>query len=111
MGGLALSGYVTPAIALGMLIAFLMLSIESYLAAHTVGDFRLSFGWFGPTELRIVLGIGNAVLLFHPMAHVFGREYRLFDVGGVVAIASMVIIMLISAALHTARLYREEPLG
>ena len=111
MGGLALSGYASPAIALGMLIAFLMLSIESYLAAHTVGDFRLSFGWFGPTELRIVLGIGNTVLLFHPMAHVLGREYRLFDVGGVVAIASMVLIMLISAALHTARLYREEPLA
>jgi archaetidylinositol phosphate synthase len=43
MGGLALSGYIHPAIALGMLIAFLMLSIEAYLATYTLGQFQLSY--------------------------------------------------------------------
>ena len=37
MGGLALSGYMHPAIAIGLLIAFLMLSIQSYLATHALG--------------------------------------------------------------------------
>ena len=39
MGGLALSGYMYPWIAIGLLIAFLMLSIQSYLATHALGEF------------------------------------------------------------------------
>ena len=59
MGGLALSGYMHPVIAIGLLIAFLLLSIQSYLATYTIGEFHLSFWRFGPTELRILLAIGN----------------------------------------------------
>ena len=62
MGGLALSGYMHPYIAIGLLIAFLLLSIQSYLATYTLGEFQLSFWSFGPTELRILLSIGNVAL-------------------------------------------------
>ena len=44
MTGLGLSGYVDSRIAMAMLIAFLLLSIETYLASCTLGIFRLSFG-------------------------------------------------------------------
>src|SRR5437867_12991087 len=50
IGGLALSGYMHPMIASGMLVAFLMLSIEVYLATYTIGSFHLSFWKFSPTE-------------------------------------------------------------
>src|SRR6266576_3735186 len=50
MGGLALSGYMHPVIAIGLLIVFLLLSIQSYLATYTMGEFHLSFWRFGPTE-------------------------------------------------------------
>lgn len=66
MGGLALSGYMHPALAVGLLVAFLMLSIQSYLATHALGEFRISFWRFGPTELRILLAIGNLTLLWKP---------------------------------------------
>src|SRR6202167_6255121 len=55
MAGLAVSGYIHPVVSLVMLIAFLMLSIESYLATYTLGEFRLSYWKFGPTEIRILL--------------------------------------------------------
>ena len=110
MGGLALSGYVHPAIAFGMLVAFLMLSVEVYLASYTLKTFRLSYAKFGPTEIRILLAIGTAVLLFRPVTHIFGRPYLLFDVGGVIAIVGMVGILTVSAICHTAQLYREERL-
>ncbi|HKA02450.1 MAG TPA: CDP-alcohol phosphatidyltransferase family protein, partial [Candidatus Solibacter sp.] len=58
MGGLAVSGIMTPYIGLGLLIAFLLLSIEVYLATYTIGKFHLSFWSFGPTELRLLLCIG-----------------------------------------------------
>jgi phosphatidylglycerophosphate synthase len=39
MGGLAASGYIDWRIAMGLLVAFLLLSIESYLASYTLGVF------------------------------------------------------------------------
>ena len=110
MGGLALSGYVHPAIAIGMLVAFLMLSVEVYLASYTLKTFRLSYAKFGPTEIRILLATGSVTLLFRPVTHIFGQPYLLFDVGGVIAIAGMVSILTVSAIRHTAQLYREERL-
>lgn len=108
MGGLALSGYVHPGIAFGMLVAFLMLSTESYLATHTLGQFQLSYWKFGPTEIRILLAVGNLALLKHSMIQVFGRRCLLFDLGGAIAIAGMGLMLIVAAIRHTARLYREE---
>jgi phosphatidylglycerophosphate synthase len=108
MGGLALSGYIHPGIALGMLVAFLMLSVEVYLASYTLKSFRLSYAKFGPTEIRILLAAGSVALLFRPMIHVLGRPYRLFDVGGVVAMIGMASMLIVSAICHTVQLYRED---
>ena len=111
MGGLALSGYIHPAIAMGMLVAFLMLSIESYLAAYTLGKFRLSYGIFGPTEIRILLACGNLALFHHSSIKFPGKPVRLFDLGGVIAIVGMAVMLMISAISHTAQLYKEEKLA
>ncbi len=110
MGGLSLSGYVTPWIAIGMLIVFLLLSIEVYLTTYTLGSFQLSHGKLGPTEIRIALVAGNLALFFRSSPRVLGGRFLLFDVGGVIAIAGMSIILLVAAATHIARLYREERL-
>ncbi len=109
MGGLAISGLVDWRIALGMFIAFLMLSVQVYLATYTVGTFQLSFAKFGPTEIRILLAIGNVALWFHPDARIPGSSYRIFDVGGIIAIAGMALMLVISTILNTFKLYRAEP--
>ncbi|MBZ5648132.1 MAG: CDP-alcohol phosphatidyltransferase family protein [Acidobacteriia bacterium] len=111
MGGLALSGYLHWAVALAMLVAFLMLSVEVYLTTYTLGQFKLSYGKFGPTEIRIALCVGNIALMYRPWAHLFGFEVRLFDVGGAIATAAMLGIMVVSTIQHAKRLYREERLG
>lgn len=108
MGGLALSGYMHPSIAVGLLVAFLMLSIQSYLATHAIGEFRLSFWRFGPTELRILLAIGNVALFSKPRVHLFGQIYRLFDVGGVIGLSGMALMIVFFTAKNAIRLYREE---
>src|ERR1700733_10643045 len=63
IGGLAVSGYISPTIAAVFLIVYLLLSIEIYLATYTVGVFHLSYWNFGPTELRILLIVGNLFAL------------------------------------------------
>jgi archaetidylinositol phosphate synthase len=108
MGGLALSGYMRPSIAIGLLVAFLMLSIQSYLATHALGEFRLSFWRFGPTELRILLAIGNLALFWKPRVHFLGDDYKLFDVGGAIGLAGMALIVVFFTVQNTLRLYREE---
>ena len=108
MAGLACSGYVHWAIAAGMLAGYYILSIESYLATYTIGRFHLSHGYFGPTEIRILLIAGNAALMVHPYATIAGRSFLLFDVGGAAAIVGMAAIAAIASVRHTAALYREE---
>ncbi|HEY3706113.1 MAG TPA: CDP-alcohol phosphatidyltransferase family protein [Terracidiphilus sp.] len=110
MTGMALSGLVHPQVAIAMLIAFLLLSAESYLATHTLGLFQMSQGVFGPTEIRILLVIGNLALLRSPFTQLFGHTILLFDLGGVIATAGMTAMALITTARHTAELYRQEPL-
>src|SRR5215467_5796662 len=110
LGGLALSGYMSPAVAAGLLIAYFMLSIEVYLATYTIGTFHLSFWKFSPTELRILLMIGNIALFYRPVVRLFGGSYLLFDVGGVIGIAGMGLMLVTAVAKHTAALYRAEPL-
>ena len=109
-GGMALSGYMSPAIAIGLLVAYLLLSIEVYLASYTLGDFKISYYKMSPTELRILLCIGNLALLHKSVVHLFGRAYKLFDVGGTMGITGMVALLVISVSKNTAKLYRREPL-
>ncbi len=106
--GLGCSGYAHWPIAAGLLAGFYILSIESYLATYTIGRFVLSHGWFGPTEIRILLAVGNAVAFTHPHTRVGGHSFLLFDVGGVIALAWMGAMALIATVQHTTALYREE---
>jgi phosphatidylglycerophosphate synthase len=110
LGGLAVSGYMSPWLALGLLVSYLMLSIEVYLASYTLGDFKISYFKMGPTELRLLLSVGNMALLWKPVVHLAGRSYRPFDVGATIGISGMMLVLLISAVRNTARLYRREPL-
>lgn len=109
--GLALSGYMGPMVAMAMMTAFLMLSIETYLATYCLGKFNLGHFLFGPTEIRIILAIGNVALLWKPHVHFLGSIHPLFDVGGVIASVGMFFMLVVSAIRHTVTLYREERLS
>jgi phosphatidylglycerophosphate synthase len=110
MCGLGFSGFIHWPAAIAMLVAFLLLSAESYLATYTLSCFQMSQGIFGPTEIRILLIIGNLALLRSPYATVFGHRYLLFDIGGVVATTGMLAMAIVITVRHTAELYRQEPL-
>jgi archaetidylinositol phosphate synthase len=110
MCGLGCSGFLHWQTAIGLLIAFLLLSSESYLATYTLSCFQLSQGIFGPTEIRILLVIGNLALLHSPYSTVLGHRMLLFDLGGGVAAVCMFAMALVITLRHTAQLYRQEPL-
>ena len=108
MGGLILSGYISPAIAAAFLIVYLLLSIEIYLATYSIGKFQLSHWNFGPTELRILLVIGNLFLLRNPYANIAGNKYLLFDIGFLIGTIGVGLVLLQAVIAHTRQLYQEE---
>jgi hypothetical protein len=110
ISGMALSGFIQAPIAYAFLVAYLLLSIEIYLATYTVGKFHLSYWSFGPTELRIMLAIGNLVLFWKPDAgiHNPGFDYSMFDIGFAIGTVGMSLILIQATVKHTVQLYREE---
>lgn len=108
LAGLGVSGYMSERIAAGLLIVYFMLTIEVYLATYTIGTFHLSFWKFSPTELRILLMIGNIALFYRPTVGILGARYRLFDIGGLVGILGMTLMLITAVVKHTLILYRSE---
>ncbi len=112
LGGLALSGYMSQLIALALLAAFALVEAEVFLATYVQQVFRLSCFRIGPTELRVVLGLGTLYLLHDPWVHVGRNEpVLLFDVGGIVAIAGLLSAFVYSAIRNARILYKAEPLA
>jgi phosphatidylglycerophosphate synthase len=111
MGGLGFSGFVHWQTAIAMLVAFLLLASESYLATYTLSRFQLSQGIFGPTEIRILLIVGTLALLRSPYSTVFGHRMLLFDLAGAIAAVCMFATAIVLTVRHTAQLYCEEPLA
>ena len=109
--GMALSGYMTPVVALMFLVAYLLVSAEVFLATAVRGEFRMSFLGIGPTELRILLSIGALTLYVRPLVAPFGfGPFSLFDIGFGIGAIGLVVALVTSAARTTAALYRAEPL-
>jgi len=110
LGGLALSGTMGAGVAFALLVAFLLLSVNTYLATYTLGTFQLSFWKMSPTELRILLAIGNVYAWAHPTVTVFGGRERFFDVAGFAGAVCMAVVLVASVAKNTLALYRLEKL-
>jgi phosphatidylglycerophosphate synthase len=110
MCGLGCSGFLHWQTAIAMLVAFLLLSSESYLATYTLSCFQMSQGIFGPTEIRILLIVGNLALLHSPYSTILGHRMLLFDLGGAIAAVCMLGMAIAVTVRHTLELYRQEPL-
>jgi phosphatidylglycerophosphate synthase len=111
LSGLALSGLMSPLIAASLLCAYLLVSAETYLATHASGVFRMSFMGFGPTELRILIAVGaiKAAIAPHVDVPALG-VMRLFDIGGLIGAAGLIVACVAAAVRNTRALYLAEPL-
>jgi archaetidylinositol phosphate synthase len=108
VGGLSLSGLLSPMIAAAVLIAYFLLLVEVLLATHVLGTFKMSFFKVGPTELRILLVIGNGYALWR-QAGVLGNSTPLFDLAGMIGAAGLLLTAVYSALTNTRRLSQLEP--
>ena len=109
-GGLMLGGHMTPVIGLAFLAAYYLLIAEISMATHARGRFKMAFMKVGPTELRIILAAGTIQLMRSDFIRVAGHEWLLFDVGGLVAAAGVLVAFATAAVRNGVALYNEERL-
>ncbi len=107
--GMAASGLMSLTLALAFLVAYFLVSLEVYLATYCLATFKMSFWGCGPTELRILLAIGNLVALGTPMITLLGQPWRLFDAGAAIAIPVLLIVFMTSAVNNGKALFQAEP--
>jgi len=62
--GLGLTPYVNYVVASLALTAYLLLSVLVYVRTAVVGEFRISYGRLGPTEIRAIAILLNAYMFF-----------------------------------------------
>ncbi len=109
VAGLTLGGFMSLRVATMFLAVYLLLNIHIYLATTATGEFKISFGWLGPTELRIGLIAGNWFLATHPVVHFAGRSFLLFDIGAIIGAGLLLLILIVSSTRVARRLYELEP--
>ena len=101
--GLGLSPYMLLAVGLTIVVAYLILSINTYLETHAFGVFTLGYGRFGPTEARLMLIAVNTLLVLGIVGN------GLLDVLGIALAAAMIIALIGRAGRNLRRLAELEP--
>jgi phosphatidylglycerophosphate synthase len=102
--GIGLSGYVSPLLALGLVVAYLALAVNVYLESSVFGVVKVEYGRIGPTEARLALVVLNTVLAFgvHPTV-------RVANWTAAVVLAGMVLVFVWRLARNLSRLNKLEP--
>jgi archaetidylinositol phosphate synthase len=101
--GLGLSPYMLLAVGLVIVVAYLILSINTYLETQAFGVFALGYGRFGPTEARLVLVAANSLLA---LGLIGGGLLNLLGIG---LAAAMIAALVGRAGRNLRRLAELEP--
>ena len=101
--GLGLSPYMLLSVGLAIVVAYLILSINTYLETHAFGVFTLGYGRFGPTEARLMLIAVNTLLVLGIVGN------GLLDVLGIGLAIAMIAALIGRAGRNLRRLAELEP--
>jgi len=105
--GLGLSPYMLLATGMVIVIAYLVLSINTYLETKVFGVFSLGYGRLGPTEARLALVAINTLLAFGVGPVVAGLS--VLDVVVLGVAGAMAVALVVRALRNLRELARLEP--
>ena len=102
--GLGSTPFVSFNIACFMLISYLLLSALVYLRTYVAGEFKISYGGWGPTESRAVAVVLNTIMYFLGVQtiQVSQISINVYDVA-VATIALVLFSFFIHTAVHEVR--------
>lgn len=102
--GLGLSPFISFDVAALALIGYLLMSVFVYVRTFVDGVFQISYGKFGPTEVRVIIVILNTLMFFFVAPTItlpFGT-FTLYD-GIVGLIAAILIILFVVSSWQKAK--------
>jgi phosphatidylglycerophosphate synthase len=102
--GLGLSPYVSFSIAALALVGYLLMTVLVYVDTYVSGVFKISYGKFGPTEMRVLAILANAIFFFvgRPVVETAMGTVAVYDLL-VLAIAFALIVVFLVSTLKRAR--------
>jgi phosphatidylglycerophosphate synthase len=103
-GGLGLSIYVTFDAAILALVGYLLMSVLVYVDTFVTGRFKISFGRFGPTEIRALAVLLNVVFFVVgvPTITLPYGTVPVYDLA-VLALAALLVLLFIASTIRRAR--------
>jgi phosphatidylglycerophosphate synthase len=109
--GLGFSPYLLLSVALAMLIAYYLMSINVYLETFVMKTFQFGYEYIGPTEVRVILIIAGAALAlgFEPVWELKDVPVGSLDLIGLVGVAIMLIMLLRRIGQNLSQLAKLEP--
>jgi archaetidylinositol phosphate synthase len=108
--GLGLSPYMLLVTGLAIVIAYLVLSINTYLETQALGVFSLGYGRLGPTEARLgLIAVNAALAVVAPAVSVLGVGIGVLDVLGLAVAGAMLAALGVRAARNLRELAAREP--
>jgi phosphatidylglycerophosphate synthase len=107
--GIGLSPYLRLDIAAFALIGYLLMSVHVYVRTAVDGVFKISYGKFGPTELRVIIMVVNtAIILAEPwFLDELAWGMKPFDIIGIGLAVALGLVFLVASGQHAVRLARE----
>jgi phosphatidylglycerophosphate synthase len=98
--GAGLSPFIKFSTALLVLAAYLLLSIYTYINTYLIGEFKITYNNFGPTEFRLVIILINTLFRYFPAGTqnfvIMGVALNKFDIIGVAVAIILFIIYLVN---------------
>jgi len=108
--GLGLSPYMDFRVAQLLVVGYLMMNIYVHVATYAEGRFKLSYGRFGPTEVRLALFAVNVVVPFwNPPVHtLLGVPLRALDLAGLAVTGILLAVFLVCSMRDARELDRRD---
>lgn len=112
--GVGLSPLFRMDVSLFILAGYLCLSIYTYICTILKGEFRLTYGYMGPTEFRLLLILTNTLYIHMPCMrrHYNLCEYELgvFDMIGLFVGIALFLIYVCQLVKDGRAFFRQDPL-
>ncbi len=107
--GLGLTPFMNLNIALFIMLGYLSLSLYTYLGTWIFGEFRLTYGGLGPTEVRLILIAVSILYIYNPFGtwtlNLFDKHWTVYDLAGV-AVAVILFFLYITSIIKDAKKLR-----
>jgi phosphatidylglycerophosphate synthase len=109
--GLGFSPYLLLSVALAMLIAYYLMSINVYLETFVMKTFQFGYEYIGPTEVRVILILAGAALAlgFEPVWELRDVPVGPLDFLGLLGVFVMLVMLLRRVVGNLRQLAKLEP--